>query len=115
MSGSSDLYALLSSDAGVGALVSDRIYPIVVPNDKDLPAMAYRRSNTEYVNTITVGAVAADVSFDIICGAKTPLEAEQLADAVELVPGLTFLNRVDDFDPETEIYANVVTVQLLTQ
>jgi len=37
------LYDHLTNDAGVSALVGTRIYPLVVPQDVALPAIAYQR------------------------------------------------------------------------
>lgn len=39
----SQLYRILSADSGVSALVSARIYPLVIPQDVALPAIAYQR------------------------------------------------------------------------
>lgn len=37
------IYALLTADAGVGQLLSTRIYPQAIPQDAALPAVAYQR------------------------------------------------------------------------
>jgi len=37
------LYSKLAADSGVSALVSTRIYPLLVPQDASLPAIAYQR------------------------------------------------------------------------
>lgn len=37
------LYAYLVADAGVAALIGTRLYPLLVPQDAALPAMAYQR------------------------------------------------------------------------
>lgn len=39
------IYAKLSATTAVTNLVSSRIYPVYVPQDADLPAIAYRVSN----------------------------------------------------------------------
>jgi hypothetical protein len=51
----------LQNDAGVSALVSTRIYPLVVPQDATLPAIAYQRISgpRAYSHSGPTGAVQA--------------------------------------------------------
>ena len=51
----SDLVALLRADAGVAALVSDRIWPNRMPDDAQLPGIVYLVTST--VDDVALGAV----------------------------------------------------------
>lgn len=113
MSGGTTIYAALSGHAALTALVGDRIYPIAVPNGKAFPAVAYRRAATEYFPTIHGGAPDSKPAYDIVCGADSAIDAEAVADVVEAIPDLLPINRTDEYDPETNIYASVVTVEVL--
>jgi hypothetical protein len=52
MSAETVAYAALSAAAAVTTLVSTRIYPDFVPQEKTLPAVAINRAATEYITTI---------------------------------------------------------------
>lgn len=43
------VYAILTEDAAVGALVGTRVYPQAIPQDVALPAVAYSRISTRRV------------------------------------------------------------------
>jgi len=43
------VYAILTEDAAVGALVGTRVYPQAIPQDVGLPATAYARISTKRV------------------------------------------------------------------
>lgn len=105
-----------SPPTAVEEIVSDRIYPIIVPENKTLPAIAYQRVNTEYVNTIHATALASKGTFDIFCVAAEFDQADDLADAVVSVVNaslvMVVLNRTHSFDETAGNYAVVVTVDV---
>lgn len=45
------VYGILSADSTVAASFSTRIYPMITPNDSDLPAITYRISGLERYET----------------------------------------------------------------
>jgi hypothetical protein len=49
------MYSYLSTYAGLVALVSKRIYPIVMPLNVTLPAVSYQRISTERVHAFSSG------------------------------------------------------------
>lgn len=115
MSAETELYSVLSGAAGVTALVGTRIYPDVVPVQKDLPAIAFMRSETEYVNTIHGTApLAKVVTLEVGCMAAVRLDAEALADAVEAavaVGGFIVVGRVPDLESGVDYVSTVLTVK----
>lgn len=76
------LYAALTGSAGVTALVASRVYPDTVPQDIDLPAVAFTRTSTDYLTTIHAGSPLAETAtLEVWCMAVTRAGAEALASA----------------------------------
>lgn len=78
------LYYQLANTAGVTALVSTRIYPIVMPQNPTLPAITYQMiSNVE--EEVHRGMTGdARPRFQITCWAATELAAAAVATQVRL-------------------------------
>lgn len=76
------LYTILSTAAGVTALVSTRIYPDLVPEEKAAPYIGYERVSTEPLGTLEGTVLSERIGIMIACWADTRITAEQLADAV---------------------------------
>lgn len=112
MSAESVAFSTLNDAPSITGIVSDRIYPDVVPQEKVLPAIAFARVNTEYVVTIHSGApVGSKVILEFWCLASKRLGAEDLADAVEPVigpAGFILSGRRSEFDQESETWATVL-------
>lgn len=75
------LYAELAADSSVSALVSSRIYPVLIPQDVDMPAIAYQRISgpRDYSHQ---GAGLVSARFQITCQATSYSGAKSLAAAV---------------------------------
>lgn len=113
MSAEADLYTTLSGDTSVMSLVDDRVYPDVVPQDRDLPAVAYSRVGTEYVNSIHGAALAQRATLEVFCMAARREDAEEICDAVsDAVRPSAFVTvgRRAEFDSEQLVWASVLTV-----
>ena len=76
------LYARLAADAGVVHLASTRIYPLVIPQDADLPALAYQRITYSPVREHAGVSDWAAGRFQLTCTAATYAAAVGLATAV---------------------------------
>lgn len=78
------LVAYLAANEGVAALVGTRIYPLVVPQDAALPALAYQRisSPREHVHTGASGLVRARIQVTNVGG--TYSAAKALAETVRV-------------------------------
>lgn len=108
MSAETELYAALSGQAGLTALVSTRIYPDAIPEGKPLPAVVYIRSSTQPTYTIGGVLVCEDVHFMITGWAESRSDADAVAD--EIAAALTLagnpsLDRSGGFDAETGLFA----------
>lgn len=76
------LYSLLTGDAGVSALVSTRVYPLAVPQQVDLPAVAYQRISGPRLLAHDGPTGLAEARVQVTCHAATYIAAKGLADAV---------------------------------
>ena len=78
------LFAYLSANAGVSALVSTRIYPNKLPQTVTLPALTYQRIDSPRVHSHdssgSVGTARPRFQFD--CWATTYAAAKALSDAL---------------------------------
>ena len=122
MSAEETLHAELTAGSPanpVVALVGEGIWPIVVPQDEGLPAIAYQRVNTEMTNTIGAesGLTGGDkATFDLFCVAAQFKQAEDLANAVKTLVRnselVNLINRTHTYDAESGNYAVVLTVDV---
>lgn len=115
MSAEKLIFAVLSGAAGVTAIVSDRIYPDVLPQDKPLPAVVYARSGTEYLHTLGTPAVASSATIEIWCFGMTRPDAEALGDAVltALIAAKYYpSDRRPEYEDATQTYASVVVCNI---
>ena len=118
------IYSYLSGEAGITTIVGNRIYPMILPQDTDYPALTYFRvSGPEHHDK--------DVAFpriQISCWAEKYEEARTLAGEVKAAfqrlkgpmgdPGVAviqgvFLNVLDLYDNETQVYHMPVDIKLI--
>jgi hypothetical protein len=114
VSAETTLVDVLENAAAVTAIIGERIFPDVIPQGADLPAIAYYRTSTEYVQTIHGSApVGATPGLSVACVAYTRPEADALADAALAAlgaGGFSMLGRQAAVDLETDIWATVLDV-----
>lgn len=112
MSAEIEINDTLNAHAGLVAEVADRIYPDFLAQEISLPAVVYQRADTGYVVTIHSSVVVGlHVTMDLFCLAKTRLEAEKVADLVELALASSNFRPTDrtlDFDDQTLTYTTIV-------
>lgn len=81
MSAETQLYAILSADAPLGALVGARIYPDLIPEQVAAPYVGYERTSSTPAATLEGTVLAERVDILIACWANTRRQANQIADA----------------------------------
>lgn len=76
------IYAHLIADSGVAALVATRIYPLLVPQDATLPALAYQRISgpRDHAHTGATGLAFARMQLTYVAASYN--EAKSLGEAV---------------------------------
>lgn len=118
------MHQALSGGAAIAALVSTRIYPLVLPQSVAYPAISYQRiSNTGQMGTTAL----RESRWQVNCWALTYTAAQALAVAVKnaleeytatatapRIKMVLVVNELDDFDPEANIFRVIVDVMLTT-
>lgn len=92
------IYTVLSTYAGLVALVSQRIYPNEAPQGEQIPLVVFNEIALDQ-GTSTHGEYGADPSMDgvtvqVDCIAATPLEAATILQQVRLALGTSALKAV---------------------
>lgn len=117
MTAEESIYAALSGNAGVTALVGSRIYPDTIAEGQTGAAVVYARSETEPVITIGGTKLAERATIHLEAWADSREEAGAVIDACEaalLAAQIFPLNRASAYDPEVEAYAGVLDVVVWT-
>lgn len=115
MSAETQLYALLSGNAGVTALVGTRIYPNLVPESMATPYIGYERVSTNPVATLEGTILAETAGLAVACWDKSPIQAAQVADAVLAALSGTawrFEGRSSEVDDSTQRHADTLQLNL---
>lgn len=105
-----EIYAYLSSNNAITALVGNRIYPLILPQNYTLPAITYTKISGQRVNAKDGQTGLANPRFQFSCWAKTYLEAKKVADVVRIAMnvfpnGTTYMQDEQDFyEPDTGLY-----------
>lgn len=98
------LYTKLSGTAGITALVSTRIYPVVLPENVTLPAISYSVVAQPQIHSLE-GVTALNSLVQIDCWADTFLASQNVAEAIA--------NAINDFSgtigSEEKIHSSIQT------
>jgi hypothetical protein len=111
------LYAALTADAGIQALIGEKIFPDVRPAETGkVPCIVYTRTDTEIVRGINGAVLVKRALLQVACLATLRLAAEELADLVAtliVASNFEYLNRSAAYEPESEIYVAALDVQIV--
>lgn len=117
------LFTRLSNFAGLIALVSTRIYPIVLPQGVTYPAVTYQRVSAEQRESCMVDDVGiVKTRFQITAWTETFIEArniiEQVRQALQRytaagIQGIFILGEYDLFDDVALKYGAIMDAQVV--
>lgn len=79
------LYVILTDDATVSGLIGTRVYPLLIPQDAALPAIAYQRISRLQIQTQSGPSCLSRARMQLTCVATTYSGVKALADAVRVV------------------------------
>lgn len=79
-----DIFSFLTGNSAVAALVGRRVYPLTIPQDEDLPAVAYRRVDTPRIYSHDGYSGLARPRFQFDCVGTSYASASQVATAVRV-------------------------------
>ena len=110
MSIETTLYSTLSNNAGVVALVSTRIYPVLAPESAALPYVDYQNVAGSRISTLPGVGDAIRARIQMNCNATTYAGAVALADAViAALAGDGYLElEYDLYSSETQTHTRIV-------
>ena len=116
MSAETMIYSALSGFAGLTAIVSTRIYPDVLPEKTVYPAVVFSRETTAPIRSISGQYFGSDVSLQVGCWSSTRTQADavgaQVAAAL-VAAGIYPKGKNSGYDPETDLFATVIEVDVL--
>jgi len=105
------IYSLLSDDAAVDAIISDRIYPNVAKQSSAFPFVVYTVTGDNPTDTKDGVSPLDENAVLILCYSQTYSQASDLADKVRTaldrkdgtyegvnIQGIQYLSYSDDFD-----------------
>jgi hypothetical protein len=78
------VFAVLAANAAVAAIVADRVYPTVLPQSAEVPAIVYTRVSADHTHTLGGASSLASGRVQVNCWADSYAEAAELARAVRL-------------------------------
>lgn len=118
------LRSALVDNAGVVAIVGQRVYPVLLPQNPTYPAISYERiSSTGQDGTSN----RKESRYQINCWARTYAGVVSLSAAVKVAleeyhdadqtPGISWVrvvNELDDYDSEVDVFRIIVDVILHT-
>lgn len=111
------LYDFLSTDGGISALVSTRVYPGTLPQNWTAPAISYQRISGNRVRNLSGPAGRAAPRIQIDCWADSYSGSKALATAVRsamdgyaglmgttTVGSVVLESDLDFYEPDTNVY-----------
>lgn len=104
---------VLAGDSSVTEICDQRIYPMTIPQDVELPAVVFQRVSTTPTTSVDGDTELDNVRLEVSCYAPTLLEAKQLSVAVRAAVNASDMSAVpvmmiDMQDPETKSYRTIV-------
>ncbi len=96
------IYSALSSDEDLAALVSDRIYPVAIPEGSTFPFVVYSGVNVqgEYSKD---GCIGDNISFQIACVSETYTNATRIAENVRIIVEGISVDQSDSYTHSFEL------------
>ncbi len=124
MSFYSALFTYLQTQAGLTNLVGIRMYPVRLPQKPTLPALVIEKIAKPRVYSQSGDSNLANPTYQFDCWAKTHEDAVALQAELDLalsgfkgtmetteVGAAFILNVIDDFEPDTALYRQIVDVE----
>lgn len=113
MTAETQAISVLLNDAGVGALVSNRIYPGKLEQTSSLPAVVFQRSGTAPVSSVQGDSGLDQVRLQFDCYAKTPKATGDVSAAIRAAfknnPKILYIDERDfGYEDETETYRRMI-------
>lgn len=111
------IYSTLTTDTAVAAIVSKRVYPVVIPQKGALPAITYQRVSGRRENGFQAGELTA-VRVQVDCWADGYSEVRGLADAARdalIAADFLPIGDRDGFEDEVQVHRVILEFTIWTE
>ena len=125
MSGAKAIYLILSTNAGVSAVVGDRIFPQVIPQGKELPAISYMKEVASPENSLDGPGSIEIQRYEIKMYSRSYPELETLVNAARsaldfaagtfngvILDGCSFITERDAYSEDQSLFGRLQEYQL---
>ena len=115
------IYKALTDNAAVIAIVSTRVYPVVIPQTNDLPALVYSIGSAVPSHTNDGSSKLDKFQFQVYCLARSYAAVDNLAAKVRvalhgyktpIIQEIRYNTEMDDYEESTMIFVRVMTFDL---
>jgi len=111
-----EVFKLLKNDAGVNALVSGRVYPIVAPQNVAKPFMTYQVITGIKIQCMGGEIYKGDYRMQLNCYGLTYSNVKAIGQAVKssLVGFMNSydIDMMDDYDDETQLFKQIIDFKI---
>lgn len=111
------IFSTLTADSGVTAIVSNRVYPVVIPQKGTLPAITYQRVSGRRENGISGAGELVAVRVQVDCWAESYSSVRALADAASaalIAAGFLPVGDRDGFEDEVLVHRVILEFTIWT-
>lgn len=109
------IYSTLTTNTAVAAIVTKRVYPVVIPQKGSFPAVTYQRVSGNRVNGLDGAGELVQARVQVDCWAESYSAVRALADAVSAaLTGIGFLPVGDRDGFEDEVLVHRVILEFTT-
>lgn len=115
------LYTYLIAHAGLSALVGDRVYPLVAPQDATYPLVVYQRISGIRIHSHSGPSGLASPRFQFSAWGESFSDAKNVAEQVRLaldgyagtmgslaVGACLIATELDQYEPDTGLYRTIL-------
>ena len=111
-----DVYALLKNNAGVKALVNERVYPLVAPQNAQKPFIVYRVISGLKIQCMGGEIFRGDYRMQLDCYGLTYSSVKSIGQAVKscLVGFMSSsdIDMMDDYDDEAQLFKQIIDFKI---
>jgi len=113
------IYTILTEDAGVSAIVGNKVYPQIAAQGAAFPFVVYVLQDNSPSDTKSGPSTLDEVRYDIVAAAETYTELSSLTERIRLaldrytgdlggveIDSIQFIDLDVDNDPATETYVS---------
>ena len=112
----SDVYQLLKSNVAIKALINERVYPMVAPQNVVKPYLTYQVISGLKLQCMGGQIYQGDYRMQIDCFSLTYSNVKAISEAVKnaLIGFMTSsdINIIDDYEDETKLFRQIIDFKI---